>query len=79
MVEVIYRIAEHDGGWGYRVGDTWSETFPTKEAARAAAHAAAAEQHVAGETRSISWEDTSGEWHSEVAQGGDRPDAKVAD
>lgn len=77
MTEVIYKIVEHDGGWAYQVGATYSETFASHDAALAAAKAAAAEQHVGGETRTISWEDASGQWHSEVAQGGDRPDAKV--
>ena len=79
MVEVIYKVVEHDGGWAYQVGGTYSETFPSHDSALAAARRAAAEQHVAGETRGISWEDTSGKWHSEVADGGDRPDAKVED
>jgi hypothetical protein len=79
MVEVIYKVVEHDGGWAYQVGATYSETFPDRDTALAAARRAAAEQHVAGETRGISWEDTSGNWHSEVADGGDRPDAKVED
>lgn len=79
MTEVVYRIVEHDGGWAYKVGDTFSETFASRDAARSAAHRAAAEQHVAGQTRSISWEDSSGQWHSEVSDGGDRPDAYVAD
>lgn len=79
MVEVIYKVVQHDGGWAYKVGDTFSETFPSQDAARLAAHRAAAEQHVAGETRGISWEDGSGRWHNEVAEGGDRPDARVED
>lgn len=79
MVEVIYKIVEHDGGWAYQVGATYSETFPSHDAALKAAHRAAAEQHVGGETRTISWEDGSGNWHSEIADGGDRPDAKVED
>jgi len=38
---------------------------------------AAAEQHMPGETRTISWEDSKGKWHEEVARGDDRPEAEV--
>ncbi len=79
MTTVTYEVAEHDGGWAYRAGATWSETFPTHEAARAAAAKAAGEQRVGGETEGISYEDTKGVWHDEVAQGGDRPETKVED
>jgi hypothetical protein len=43
MTEVTYRIVQHDGGWAYRLGDTFSETFPSHDAARAAAERAARE------------------------------------
>jgi hypothetical protein len=79
MTEVIYKIVEHDGGWAYQVGETYSETWPSHDTALAAARTAAAEQHVGGQTRTISWEDSSGQWHREVSDGGDRPDAKVVD
>lgn len=79
MVDVIYRIVQHADGWAYKVGDTFSETFLNREAALRAAHRAAAEQHVAGETRGIEWEDENGNWRSEVSAGDDRPDARVED
>ena len=37
MARVTYVIVEHDGGWAYKVGDVFSETFPTHDAALAAA------------------------------------------
>ena len=37
MSHVTYTVVEHDGGWAYKVGDVFSETFPTHEAAHAAA------------------------------------------
>lgn len=77
MTEVVYRIVEHDGGWAYTVEGTYSETYPNREAALAAARRAAAEQHVAGQTRGITWENERGEWISEIARGDDRPDARV--
>ena len=39
MVQITYRIVEHDGGWAYRLGDTFSETYPDHDSARAAAAA----------------------------------------
>jgi hypothetical protein len=46
---ITYHVAEHDGGFGYRLGDVWSETYPEHESALAAANAAAARQQVGGE------------------------------
>lgn len=43
MSHVTYTVVEHDGGWAYKVGDVFSETFPTREAAHAAAEQAAQE------------------------------------
>jgi hypothetical protein len=79
MSHVIYRITQHDGGWAYRVGDVFSETFATKELARAAAFRAAREQETPGETEVIEYEDSAGHWHDETTRGGDRPDTEVKD
>ena len=54
MAKAHYEIVEHDGGWAYRLGDTYSETFATKAAAEAAAHHAAAEQKLPGESKTSS-------------------------
>jgi hypothetical protein len=77
MTKVIYEIVEHDGGWAYRVGDVYSETFPSHDLARKAAERAAREQVVAGETTGISYEDKRGRWHDELARGDDRPETDV--
>ena len=77
MAKVTYRIVEHDGGWAYRVGDVFSETFPSYELARKAAERASGEQRIAGETTGISYEDKDEHWHDEVSEGGDRPDTDV--
>ena len=77
MVHVTYRIVEHDGGWAYRLGDVFSGTFPTREAALAAARRVAREQRTPGNTESIEYEDADGVWHQETAPGNDRPDAEV--
>lgn len=79
MADVTYEIVEHDGGWAYRAGGVYSETFPTHEAARWAAERAAVEQRLPGETEGISWEDQEGRWHDEVAEGTDRPATSVKD
>jgi hypothetical protein len=79
MVAVKYEIVEHDGGWAYKVGQTFSETFRSKDEALRAAHRAADEQQVAGNTEGIRYEDAQGEWHDEISKGGDRPEATVDD
>ena len=77
MTRVTYEIVEHDGGFAYRVDGTYSETFPTHDAAKAAARRAAIEQQRPGETAGISWEDAGGRWHEEVDPGDDRPQTDV--
>jgi len=79
MTEVHYKIVEHDGGWTYKLGDVFAETFATHDDAMAAARAVAVEQQLAGETVPISWQDADGVWHEEVADGHDRPAADVSD
>lgn len=76
-MKLTYHIVEHDDGWAYKLGDVYSETFPTHDAARAAAHRAAREQQRPGETTGITWEDASGDWHEEVVKGDDRPQTEV--
>ena len=73
----VYEVVEHDGGWTYRVGGTFAETYRTREAADAAARHAAGAQGQAGRTESISFEDEKGGWHRELARGDDRPKTEV--
>jgi Uncharacterized protein conserved in bacteria (DUF2188) len=77
MASVHYEIVEHDGGWAYKVGDVFSEPFPTHDEARLAAERAAAEQKVSGETEDIAYQDRAGRWREEIAPGNDRPDTDV--
>jgi len=77
MTKLTYEIVQHDGGWAYRVDETYSETFPTHDSARKAAELAAAEQGVPGESSRISYEDKQGHWHSEKSAGDDRPKPNV--
>lgn len=79
MASVTYQVVEHDGGYAYKVGDVFSETYPTREAAHEAAEAAARRQQVAGGTEPIQYEDAEGNWHTEIARGDDRPSAEVSD
>ena len=76
-MKVIYKIVEHDGGWAYTAGGTFSETFATHDAAVKAARRAAREQTEPGSDTHISYEDTSGKWHEELAHGEDRPETNV--
>jgi hypothetical protein len=77
MSKVIYHIVQHDGGWAYKVDETFSETFPSHDLARRAAERAAKEQEERGHTTHISYEDREGHWHREVSAGDDRPQTDV--
>lgn len=77
MTQITYRIVEHDGGWAYRLGDTYSETFGAHDDARAAAVRAAREQRISDATAWIEYETAEGQWVTERADGHDRPQADV--
>jgi hypothetical protein len=77
MTHVTYKIVEHDGGWAYTVNGVFSEPFPNRAAALAAARRVAAEQRVPGRTEVIEYETADGRWHSETAAGNDRPETEV--
>ena len=79
MAHVTYRIVEHDGGWAYKLGDVFSETFLTRDDAVRAAKIVAAEQRVPGKTEAIEYEDGEGHWHEEMAKGDDRPITDVVE
>jgi len=79
MTTIHYHIVPHDGGYAYKLGDVFSEPFPTHDAALRAAQRAAAEQRVPGETTIIQWQDNHGKWHTENSEGSDRPEADVID
>ncbi|KQT60691.1 MULTISPECIES: DUF2188 domain-containing protein [unclassified Aureimonas] len=79
MSGLTYEIVQHDGGWAYKVGTVFSETFPSHDHALAAAKDAAARQSLAGETDGITYQDQDGAWHEEVADGRDRPETEVVD
>lgn len=79
MTHVTYKVVQHDGGWAYKVGDVFSETFATHQEAHEAAAQAAARQEVGGNSAEIEYEDSSGKWHDEYADGGDRPETSVED
>ncbi len=77
MPKLHYRVVEHDGGWAYRLDNVFSEPFPDRAAALAAARRVAAEQRVPGETAQIEYQDQAGNWHAELSEGDDRPEADV--
>jgi len=77
MSKFTYEIVRHDGGWAYRVDETFSEAFPSHDAARQAAEQAAQEQVVPGDATEISYEDKRGRWHDELSRGNDRPETDV--
>jgi len=77
MAKIHYKVVQHDGGWAYKLGDVFSEPFPTHAAALAAARRVAFEQHIPGDTRTIEYQTPDGVWHTELASSLDRPDADV--
>jgi hypothetical protein len=77
MVKIVYQVVQHDSGWAYKVGHSFSETFPSHEDARVAADRSAREQRISGCEAAISWEDEHGKWHEELAPGWDRPETEV--
>jgi hypothetical protein len=77
MTKITYEIVEHDGGWAYRVGAVFSETFPSHDLARKAAERAAKEQGIPGDATDILYEDKKGRWHDEPSAGDDRPKTDV--
>ena len=77
MTELHYTIVEHDGGWAYKLGDVFSETFATRDNAEAAAKRVAQEQTTQGTDEPISYQDEEGVWHEETARGDDRPEVTV--
>jgi uncharacterized protein DUF2188 len=79
MAKVVYMIVKHEDGWAYKARGTFSETFPSHDAALVAARLAAGEQKVPGETVGIQYETTDGKWHEEVDPGTDRPKTEVRD
>ncbi|WP_342017866.1 hypothetical protein [Devosia soli] len=79
MAGITYDVVEHNGGFAYRVGDVFSETFATHQAAREAAESAADRQRLAGEDEQIQYQDAEGNWQEEFSRGDDHPQAEVID
>ena len=79
MDALHYTVVEHDGGWAYKVGDVFSETFRSHDEAHQAAEIAARRQRAPGEDGEIEFEDGASKWHHEPSAGGDRPDTDVVD
>ncbi len=77
MTKVTYQIVQHDGGWAYKVDETFSEPFASHDLARQAAERAAQEQVAPGGTVGIAYEDKQGHWHNELSAGNDRPETDV--
>ena len=78
-MHLTYHVHAHDGGWAYKLGDVWSERFPSHDAALRAAREAAKRQQIGGEDAQISYETSDGTWHQESVRGSDRPEVDVED
>lgn len=79
MTKIVYEIVEHDGGWAYKLDDVFSETYPTKEQATAAANDVAARQQLSGESEVVQYQDEKATWREEDVSGDDRPEVDVRD
>jgi uncharacterized protein DUF2188 len=79
FMHLTYHVHAHDGGWAYKLGDVWSEKFPSHDAALRAAREAAKRQQIGGEDAQISYETSDGTWHQESVRGSDRPEVDVED
>jgi hypothetical protein len=44
MAYITYEIVEHDGGWAYKLGETLSETYVSRQEALQGAKSAASRQ-----------------------------------
>ena len=78
-MKIVYEVVRHDGGWAYRLGDVYSEAFPTHAQVLEAVRIVAAEQQVAGEASVISYQDKDGVWRREYDDGSDRPEPEIID
>ncbi|WP_454286439.1 DUF2188 domain-containing protein [Rhizobium arsenicireducens] len=79
MTKVAYEIVPHDGGWAYKLGDVFSESFASHDEALEAARIVMQEQQVGDEPVKISYQDEKGKWHYEYSDGGDRPEVEIVD
>lgn len=79
MAEITYEIVEHNGGFAYKVGDVFSETFATHRAAHEAAAKAAQRQQLGGDNEIIEYQDAAGGWHQEIALADNRPETALED
>ena len=80
MSEVTYEIVEHDGGWAYKVGPTFSETFPTHDEALAGCAPGSRRATRRWFTPKASATRTGREpGTTKSPQGGDRPETSVED
>ncbi|MCL6706159.1 DUF2188 domain-containing protein [Pseudomonas sp. R2.Fl] len=79
MTRVTYHVVSHDEGYAYRVDDVYSEPFATHEEALEAARIAAAEHRLSGQDAEINFQDETGKWRREHADGADRPETEVED
>lgn len=79
MPKLTYEIVAHDGGFAYRVGDVYSETFASHRAAHSAAERAAGRQQMGDVPRLIEYQDDQGRWRTERAGNDRRPETEVSD
>jgi len=65
--QFVYQVVGHHQGWAYRLGDTYSRTFPTQFEATAAAKASALSMHEEGDETLVRVQDGPLQWRTELS------------
>lgn len=73
MTKLSYEIVEVKGGYAYKVGDGWSETFPSRDDALSAAE----ERMPGGEMATGQTEGDARRWRNEMSNNDDRPETDI--
>lgn len=67
MTKLNYEIVERDGGYAWKLGDAISETYPTRDAATAAAIEDSARRQSGTAPQTPETEGDARRWHNEMA------------
>ena len=66
MMKPNYEIVERDGGYAWKLGDALSETYPTREAANAAAIEDSHKRESGNGRKTAQAEGDARRWHNEM-------------
>ncbi len=71
MGTFYYMVVPREGGWSYRLENTFSQVFPTQAAAIEAARAEAVRMHEAGDDTEVRSFGADQQWRTEWVHGAD--------